>query len=186
MMTNMPASTANQVNGPAIERLLLQYEVETFLAAEYELLDERKFDDWLELFADDARYWMPLARNFKYDQPDEEYTRERADCAWFDEDKHTLGQRIRQIKGGDHWAEEPLSRTTHLVAGIRIASANETQLEVRSRFVVYANRNEREVQLFVGKRLDTLRRHEGSFRIAGRAIHLDQHVLLAKSITTFF
>ena len=186
MMSNAPGETDTKERSTALQQLLLHHQVDIFLTAEYELLDERKFDDWLRLFADDARYWMPLARNFRHDQPQDEYTRVRRDSAWFDEDKQTLAQRIRQIQGGDHWAEEPHSRTTHLVAGIRVASASESQVEVKSRFVVYSNRNEREAQLFVGKRLDVLRRAAGSFQIASRSIHLDQNVLLAKSITTFF
>src|SRR3546814_11557379 len=41
----------------------LKERVEDFLSYEGELLDERRFDEWLELFTEDARYWMPLARN---------------------------------------------------------------------------------------------------------------------------
>ncbi len=35
-------------------------EVEQFLYREARLLDERRFHEWLELFADDVRYWMPV------------------------------------------------------------------------------------------------------------------------------
>jgi 3-phenylpropionate/cinnamic acid dioxygenase small subunit len=44
-------------------QLLLQREVEAFYTLEAELLDERRFTEWLELFADDARYFMPIARS---------------------------------------------------------------------------------------------------------------------------
>lgn len=170
----------------AIERLLLQHDVENFLAHEYELLDERRYTEWLDLLADDLRYWMPLARNFKAGRPQDEYTRERAEAAWFDEDKPTLTQRVKQILGGDHWAEEPASRTTHVVAGVRIDRVEGEEITVNSRMVVYSNRNERETQFFFGKRKDVLRRDGDAFRIARRAILLDQNVLLAKSMTTFF
>jgi 3-phenylpropionate/cinnamic acid dioxygenase small subunit len=36
----------------------LTREVEQFLYREARLLDERRFREWLELFTDDARYWM--------------------------------------------------------------------------------------------------------------------------------
>ncbi|HMP43708.1 MAG TPA: 3-phenylpropionate/cinnamic acid dioxygenase subunit beta [Sphingopyxis sp.] len=164
----------------------LKERVEDFLALEGELLDERRFDEWLELFADDARYWMPLARNIEHDNLAAEYTREQQDAAWFDEDKKTLLQRVMQLKGGDHWAEEPFSRTTHITANIRIESASETELTVKSRFIVYVNRREGEVRLFVGKRIDVLRPDGEGFLIAKRSIFLDQSKLLFKNLTTFF
>lgn len=166
--------------------LSLKEQVEDFLSYEGELLDERKFDRWLELLADDVRYWMPLARNFEHDKPETEYTREQSGAAWFDEDKRTLTQRVRQIQGGDHWAEEPLSRTTHLTTNIRIDSVSEAELTVKCRFIVYVNRRETEVRLFAGKRIDVLRRNDSGFLIRKRSIFLDQATLLAKNLTTFF
>jgi len=164
----------------------LKERVEDFFAYEGELLDERKFDDWLELFTDDARYWMPIARNVEHNNIEAEYTREQCDAAWFDEDKKTLLQRVMQLKGGDHWAEEPFSRTTHITTNIRIERASETELTLRSRFIVYVNRREGEVRLFVGKRVDVLRVVEEGFRIRKRSIFLDQGKLLFKNLTTFF
>ncbi len=34
--------------------------IERFLIGEVRLLDERRFEDWRELFAEDGRYWVPL------------------------------------------------------------------------------------------------------------------------------
>ena len=164
----------------------LKERVEDFLSYEGELLDERRFDEWLELFTEDARYWMPLARNVEHTNLVAEYSREQQDAAWFDEDKKTLLQRVMQLKGGDHWAEEPFSRTTHVTTNIRIESATETELTVKSRFIVYVNRREGEVRLFVGKRVDVLRPADGGFQIAKRSIFLDQSKLLFKNLTTFF
>ena len=50
-----------------ITKLLLAQEIAEFLYREAELLDERRYDEWLELLADDIRYWMPMRRNVKYD-----------------------------------------------------------------------------------------------------------------------
>ncbi|MGH9034150.1 MAG: aromatic-ring-hydroxylating dioxygenase subunit beta, partial [Acidimicrobiia bacterium] len=41
----------------------LQHEIEQFLYHEANLLDEREFQDWLELFTDDIHYWMPTRYN---------------------------------------------------------------------------------------------------------------------------
>jgi 3-phenylpropionate/cinnamic acid dioxygenase small subunit len=58
----------SQDRDSALDRLLLEAEVERFLSAEAELLDERRFDDWLALLHDDIHYWMPIARNVRFNQ----------------------------------------------------------------------------------------------------------------------
>jgi 3-phenylpropionate/cinnamic acid dioxygenase small subunit len=176
---------------PELARLVLRHEVEDFLYREAELLDERRYEDWLALFTDDARYFMPMRRNVPHDEAEREFTREGADVNWFDEGKDTLGRRVRQIRTGIHWAEEPASRICHIVSNVDVVRAtppgpSPTEVEVRSRFLVYRNRVETETDVLVGKREDVLRRLNGSWKIARRKIVLDQSVLLAKNLTFFF
>jgi 3-phenylpropionate/cinnamic acid dioxygenase small subunit len=171
--------------------LLLQREIEEFLAREAELLDEQRFEEWLDLFTPDARYWMPLRRNVPRDERERELTREGLDASWFDEGKETLTRRVKQILTGVHWAEEPPSRICHMVSNVRVAEATPadptpTEVTVTSRFLVYRNRVETETDLLVGKREDRLRRVDGAWRIARRMILLDQNVLLSKNLTVFF
>jgi 3-phenylpropionate/cinnamic acid dioxygenase small subunit len=177
----------NAADAPAaIATLLLEAEIARFFSAEAELLDERRFDEWLDLLHEDIRYWMPIARNVRFDRPELEYTSERRDANWFDEGKDTLRKRVQQLQGGDHWAEEPRSRTTHLVANVRVAETAGPDVTAKSRFVICAYRLEHDVDLFVGKRVDVLRREEGGLKVLRRAIYLDQSVLLSRSLTTFF
>jgi len=166
--------------------LLVRHEVQDFLYREAELLDERRYEEWLELFTDDARYFMPMRRNVPHDEPEREFTREGLDVNWFDEGKDTLARRVQQIRTGIHWAEEPPSRICHMVSNVQILHASPTEIGVKSRFLVYRNRVETETDVLVGKREDLLRRANGSFRIARRKIVLDQSVLLAKNLTFFF
>ena len=175
----------------ALARLLLTHEVAEFLYREAELLDERRFEEWLALFTDDCHYWMPLRRNVPRDEPEREFSRAGADVNWFDEGKDTLTRRVRQILTGVHWAEEPPSRTCHVVTNVQVLSAtpagpSPTEVGVKSRFIVYRNRVETETDFLVGKREDLLRRVRGDWRIARRKIVLDQNVLLAKNLTVFF
>jgi 3-phenylpropionate/cinnamic acid dioxygenase small subunit len=60
------------------------------------------------------------------------------------------------------------------------------RVRVRSRFLIYQNRLQAEVSLFVGKREDVLRRRDGRWKVLSREIHLDQNVLLSKALTIFF
>ena len=174
-----------------ITRLLLTQEVTEFLYREAELLDERRYDEWLALLADDLRYWMPMRRNVKYGEEQREFTREGQDIAWFDEGKDTLTRRVRQIETGIHWAEEPQSRISHLVSNVQLVEAPPSVAEVqevtvRCRFLIYRNRVETETDILVGKREDVLRREDQEWRIARRKIILDQNVLLSKNLTFFF
>ena len=169
----------------AIDKLLLEAEIERFFAMEAELLDERRFDDWLALLDENVRYWMPVARNVHFEEPEREYTH-HSEANWFDEGKDILRKRVLQIQGGDHWAEEPRSRTTHIVANVRVEKEGDGEITVKSRFIVYACRLEHDVDFFVGKRIDVLRREQGAWKILSRAIYLDQSVLLSRNLTTFF
>ena len=84
-------------NEAALRRLLLREEVEAFLADEAELLDERRFEDWLELFTEDARLFMPLSWNVAADDDRPERSAEGLDTAWIDEGLETLRQRVAQL-----------------------------------------------------------------------------------------
>jgi 3-phenylpropionate/cinnamic acid dioxygenase small subunit len=171
---------------PELERLLLRQQVEDFLYREAELLDERRYEEWLDLLTDDVHYFMPMRRNVPADELEREFTRAGRDVNWFDEGKDTLTRRVRQILTGVHWAEQPPSRICHMVANVQIVHADEADVGVRSRFLIYRNRVETETDVLVGKREDLLRRVDGTFKIARRTIVLDQSVLLAKNLTFFF
>ena len=134
---------------------------------------------------------LPMRRNVKFGELDREFTREGLDINWFDEGKDTLTRRVKQILTGVHWAEEPLSRICHIVSNVQvleaIPSASEpTEVKIKSRFLVYRNRVQTETDFLIGKREDTLKKVNGSWKIAERKITLDQNVLLAKNLTFFF
>jgi 3-phenylpropionate/cinnamic acid dioxygenase small subunit len=172
-----------------VQRLLLRQEIEDFLYGEAELLDERRYEDWLDLFTEDAHYFMPMRRNVPADEPEREFTSEGADVNWFDEGKDTLTRRVKQIRTGVHWAEQPPSRICHMVSNVQIqsvAGAPVAEVAVKSRFLIYRNRVETETDVLVGKREDVLRRENGGWKIARRKIVLDQSVLLVKNLTFFF
>jgi 3-phenylpropionate/cinnamic acid dioxygenase small subunit len=174
-----------------LNRLLLKEEIEEFLYREADLLDERRYEDWLALLAEDVRYWMPMRRNVKFSEAEREFTRAGQDINWFDEGKETLTRRVRQILTGMHWAEEPVSRISHMVSNVRLLEVNPApndpqEVTVRCRFLIYRNRVETETDFLVGKREDLLRRVGAEWKIARRKIILDQNVLLSKNLTFFF
>jgi 3-phenylpropionate/cinnamic acid dioxygenase small subunit len=170
----------------------LKQQVEDFLYAEAELLDQRQYREWLTMLADDLMYFMPMRRNVKFGRhAAQENTRQGQDISWFDEDKWTLTKRVEQIMTGVHWAEEPRSRVCHMVSNIQIVDTKPSveaaeEVTVRSRFMVYQNRLEDETNVFVGKRNDVLRQIAGRWQLAKREIILDQSSLLSKNLTVLF
>ena len=162
-------------------------DVQEFLHREADLLDARRFDEWLGLLDEAVTYRAPLARNVKHGLHEREYTR-AGETAWFDEGIETLRQRVAQMNSGAHWVEEPVSRVSHLITNVRIVEAGPQpqapeRVRVRCRFLVYVNRLQAETTLLVGKRVDTLVRAGDDWRILAREIFLDQNVLQAKALS---
>jgi 3-phenylpropionate/cinnamic acid dioxygenase small subunit len=173
-------------------------EVEQFLYREARLLDERRFHKWLELLTDDIHYWMPV-RTSRYpksskaiaildsDRYEEEELSKEDELAILDETKETLTRRIARLDTGLAWAEDPPSRTRHIITNIELESGEtDSELKVYSNFLVYRNRSETEQDFYVGARQDVLRKGDGGWKIARRKIILDQNVLLAKNVSIFF
>jgi 3-phenylpropionate/cinnamic acid dioxygenase small subunit len=169
----------------------IHFEVEQFYYTEAELLDDGRFTDWLDLLADDLDYWMPTRTNRLRRQQALSISA-RGEAAFYDETKESLAWRIRRFDSGMAWAEDPPSRTRHLVTNVVVHhvesdEATGSELAARSAFLVYRNRLEREENVFAGCRTDILRRSpDGGLKVARRVILLDQSVLQAKNISTFF
>jgi len=185
-----PAVNASIPRTPDYYRL--KADLEDFYYHEADLLDGRRFRDWLDLLADDITYFMPIRRNVKFGQhAARENTTLGEGISWFDEDKWTLTKRVEQILTGVHYAEEPLSRISHMISNVQIRSVRPDvgsphELDVTSRFLVYQNRVEYETYTLVGRRNDTVRITDGGWKIAKREIILEQNILLAKNLTMFF
>lgn len=179
--TGATASTAERVTPE------LQQEIEQFLYHEARVLDERNYHEWFDLLADDIHYYMPTRYNRLKREADHEFSKPD-EAAFFDEDKHSIAQRIRRLDTGMAWAEDPPSRTRHTVSNVVIRPRGKGEYEVDCYYLLYRSRLEREVEMFVGMRHDLLRRasNAAGFMIAARTIILDQAVLMARNLSFFF
>ena len=173
-------------------------EVEQFLYREARLLDDRQFRVWLTLFTEDVRYWM-ASRTNRYPKSSkaiaildpERYVEDdigrEDELAILDESKETLSGRVARLDTGMAWAEDPPSRTRHMISNIEIEAGDvDSELRVYSNFIVYRSRAETEQDFYVGARRDVLRRVDGEWKIAHRKLILDQNVLSAKNVSIFF
>jgi 3-phenylpropionate/cinnamic acid dioxygenase small subunit len=170
-----PASTPT-------ERMLLLTAVGEFLSLEAELIDGGRFDEWLELLADDLEYQVPVR-----------LTRERAtrhdistEMFHLDETKATLRIRIERLKTEFAWAEDPPSRTRHFVSNIRVRQLSQNEVEVRSNVLIYRNRgSDASHDLLSGERRDLLRRDGDGWKLARRCVVLDQATIGTRNLGIF-
>jgi 3-phenylpropionate/cinnamic acid dioxygenase small subunit len=149
-----------------------QWEIEQFLYREVRLLDERKFDEWLNLLSEDIRYWIPV-RETRYGGG----VCGEGELAYVDGDKKMLELRVKRLGTGLAWAEEPPSRTRHFVMNVEVVRDEGDEVEVHSNVLVFQSRYATYEQFYVGKREDRLRREDGQWKLAYRKIILDQALL---------
>ena len=166
-------------------RIELKFEVEEFLCLEASLLDERRLDEWLAMCTDDIHYWMPIRRTTTAKEVANEFTKPGG-MAYFDDDKEALALRIERLKVGRAWAEDPPSRTRHIVSNVRVLDSNGDEVDVAVNFQLYRSRLDSEEDRWIGRREDRLRRVHGTFRLARRYIFLDQTVILAQNMSNLF
>jgi 3-phenylpropionate/cinnamic acid dioxygenase small subunit len=178
-----PAKTWGETDLP--ERVLLQYQVEQFLYAEAALLDARRYRDWLGLVADDIHYWMPIRRTVTNSDLEREFTKP-GEVAYFDDDREFLEMRVKKLEAGSAWSEDPPSRSRHFVSNIRILDLAGDEITVEAGFHLYRTRLESDVDSWVGRRVDVLRRTGEGFLLARRHLYLDQTVIQSTNMSTIF
>jgi len=79
----------------------------------------------LRLLTEDIRYWMPIRKNVPWRDQSGDVSAED-EVGWFDDDKSTLSKRVKQLMTGIHWAEEPLSRVSHVISNVRMVEKRES------------------------------------------------------------
>lgn len=174
--------TPTTSDGPMRVTLELQHEIEQFYYEEAALLDERRYDEWLALFTDDTRYFMPTRSLRNRREAAKEFSGER-EIAHFDDDKEHLALRVARLTSGLAWSEEPPGRTRHCISNVRIRRAEgglpagEGGLDVHSNFLVFHGKGDCGSYVYAGARRDALRPVNGAWQIAYRRITLDEVVL---------
>jgi 3-phenylpropionate/cinnamic acid dioxygenase small subunit len=172
----------------SLEQLLLAREIEEFLYREAATIDARRFEEWLAFFADDLRYWVPIRKNLPFNRRFEDMTGDH-ESAWIDDSRGTLEARVYQVMTKIHWAEEPLSRVSHLVTNILIDAVEEDDgdqvITVNSKLLVHRSRLEEAGEMLIAKREDKIRRGADGLKIFWRRILIDQATLHLKNLSFF-
>ena len=129
-------------------------EVEQLLYAQAAALDEKRWADFIELFAEDGVYWMPA-------QP--EQTSWEGVPAIFAEDRNLMTVRMKRLTHPHAWSQAPLWGTSHLVGNVMVEEQND-EIVARSRFHMMEFRRDAS-RHFAGSYLHHLRRTPDGLRI---------------------
>ena len=158
------------------------YEAASFLDEEAEILDEGRFEDWLELLTEDVRYRMPVRPTRARSEPGPA----RDGMDHFDEDRYSLAKRVERLCGEHAWTEDPPSRTRRFVTNVRVRPGEPGDLNVRSYLLLFRSRLDvRPPEWVAAERRDVLRRTGAGLRIASRFIVVDESVLRTQNLALF-
>jgi 3-phenylpropionate/cinnamic acid dioxygenase small subunit len=135
-----------------------------FVYHEARLIDEKRFDEWYDLFADDGRYWMPLMRG----QPEG-----ASHTSLFDEDKLLLKIRIERLRNPKSYSQAQPSWCQHILQAPRIESreGQEGAVVLRTPFL-YLEYQQDNQEIYAGVAWHYLKRAGGGIVIAMKKIEL--------------
>ena len=135
---------------------------EQFLYHEARLLDTQRYEEWLELFTEDATYWVPLEQG----QQDPYET-----SSIIHDDRTLLELRVKQMRHPRAHARQPLARTVHQVANVVQLGQAKDELIIGSALTVIEFRHEKQ-RLYGALVEHRLRPYGDTFRIARKRIDL--------------
>jgi benzoate/toluate 1,2-dioxygenase beta subunit len=87
-----------------------------FVYAEAEHLDALELDQWLAMFDAECIYWLPML-------PGQSDAADHLNLVY--DDRSRLEDRVSRLRSGFSFAEEPGSRTSHLISNVRLLDPNE-------------------------------------------------------------
>lgn len=138
--------------------------IEWLLYRETELLDQARYQEWLALFADDCRYWVPARK---------EQTDPANDISLFYEDRDLMEMRVARLRHPNaHSLANPV--TTSHVTGDKHMEAIDTatgEIIITTRFQMVEHQRG-EQRLFAGTYRYHLRRQNGDFKISLKRVDL--------------
>ena len=140
-------------------------ELQAFIFHEARLLDERRWDEWLALFTEDGRYWVPLQGAAQAD--------DGAHNSIADEDYLLLSLRIERLKNPRAHSQHPASSSQHILQQPTLERSDPVAglYELRSPFIYTEARGADQVVL-TGCYRHRLVCEEGALRIRLKRVDL--------------
>ncbi len=109
-------------------------EVSDLINRESKYLDQRRWDDWLALYSDDAVFWAPSwsAEDTLIEDPKTSLN------LVFLEGRGRLEDRVFRIETEDSYASMPLDRTVHVVGNITVDGRNNGSIHASANAIVHS------------------------------------------------
>ncbi len=130
-------------------------EVEQFLYWQAECLDDKRWQEFIDLFAVDGMYWMPASP---------EQTTGDGVPSIFWEDRDLMSVRLKRLGHPRAWSQKTAWGTNHVVANVIIEEESAGEIVARSRFHMMEFRND-STRHFAGSYIHHLRRTKDGLRI---------------------
>lgn len=139
-------------------------------------LDQRKWDQWLDLYTQDAVYWVPAWRN-----EDEQTSDPNSEVSQIYHDSRTgLEERVMRVTSGKSVTAMPLPRTTHFITNIVATNADEATIGVAANFMVQLFQPQRGAHYVnFGDYELALARQGERWLIAAKTVHLKNDLVPA-------
>lgn len=130
---------------------------------EARLLDQLRYEEWLDLFAPECLYWAPATP---------EGGDPRREIAVMFDDRRRLEDRIYRLRTGYAWSQAPSSRTSRIVSNVEVFSCTRAdQRMVRSNFAI-SEFWDGEIRMLAGWSGHRFRRIDGRWLISAKQINL--------------
>ncbi|MDE0028885.1 MAG: aromatic-ring-hydroxylating dioxygenase subunit beta [Deltaproteobacteria bacterium] len=111
----------------------LEREVAALINREAMLLDRRRWNEWLDLYAEDAVYWAPAWASEEETTSDPET---QLNLLYL-KDRGRLEDRVFRIESRQSWASLPLDRTVHVIGNVLVERAEEDEVEATANCIVH-------------------------------------------------
>lgn len=154
------------MNAPVRHPAVQKAEVEAFLIREARLLDERRFEEWMELFTADGYYWVPARL---------EQTDPWSEVSLMFDDREIMANRIQRLRHPKVYAQIPASRGVRQVSNVEIDAVDEASGEITARSVFFMFEHRPTLpqpieRVFAGHCYHRLRPEGGSFRLLWKKV----------------
>jgi 3-phenylpropionate/cinnamic acid dioxygenase small subunit len=162
------------------------FEISQLLYHEARLLDEGRFEEWLDWLSPSIRYWMPLRFVRRANERTQEFTVMNDQPAYLDEDFASMEMRVKKVRHRMSWSDNPMSRTVHSITNIEVLSYDDKTCHVQSISTVHRSRFAHYEDQWIVHRDDTLERTDGGWKLRERKIYYPCAVLETSNLSVFF
>jgi 3-phenylpropionate/cinnamic acid dioxygenase small subunit len=136
-----------------------------FVYREARLIDERRFQEWLDLFAEDGRYWLPMRRDQTDPVAEQSIT--------YEDKPLLLKARVLRLAAGKAYSDSPPVLCQHVLQAPEVEELDHAANRYRTRTAfIYAEFRQDEQLVLAGTARHTLRLDAGALRIVEKRVDL--------------